>query len=111
MTTTGESLRAEGQSAVIAADTAIHRNAGEAIRDALDWCIAVGQPFTAEDVRALLPTNVEPHSPNLLPAIMGGYASSGRITAVGMCKPTRPSRRHSRNLIWQPTKPEQETEC
>lgn len=100
MTTNGKALRDDGQSAVIAADTAVHRGAGDHIRDALDHLIKTGYQFTADDVRALLPADVEPHSPNLLPAIMGGYAQAGRITAIGMCRPTRASRRHSRNLVW-----------
>ncbi|QLF83885.1 hypothetical protein SEA_MOOSEHEAD_44 [Gordonia phage Moosehead] len=98
--TTGRALRDAGTSAVVAADTAVHRGYADHVRDALDELIAAGVSFNADDVRALIPNGVEPHSPNLLPAIIGGYAAAGRIRAVGLVRPARASRRHSRNLVW-----------
>lgn len=99
--TTGERLRREGVSAVIAADTAPHRNVGELIRAAILELAATGQTFTADDVRAMLPADAVPHSANLLPAHFGAQASAGHIEAVGMCKAARTSRRYSRNLVWR----------
>ncbi|UYL86899.1 hypothetical protein SEA_RAVENCO17_46 [Gordonia phage RavenCo17] len=98
--TTGRALREDGTTAVAAADTAINRGYGDHVRDALDAMIAAGEPFNADDIRARIPDGVEPHSPNLLPAIIGGYAAARRIKSVGMTRPARPSRRYSRNLVW-----------
>ncbi|QFP97015.1 hypothetical protein SEA_SUERTE_44 [Gordonia phage Suerte] len=98
--TTGRRLRDDGTNAAIAADVAINRGYGDHVRAALDELIASGDQFTADDVRALIPEGIEPHTPNLLPAIIGGYAAAQRITCVGMARPSRPSRRYSRNLIW-----------
>ncbi|KNX38067.1 hypothetical protein [Luteipulveratus halotolerans] len=101
---TGQELRDEGTAAVIAADVAPHRGYGDHVRAALDALANGGMTFTAEDVRELAdklaPADVEPHSPNLIPAVMGGWASAGRIHAVRMTKTTRASRRYSRNLVW-----------
>ncbi|AXH48378.1 hypothetical protein SEA_POLLUX_48 [Gordonia phage Pollux] len=98
--TTGRALREEGTSAVVSADTAAHRGYGDHVRNALDAMIAAGEPFNADDIRAQIPDGVEPHSPNLLPAIIGGYAAAGRIKSIGMVRPARASRRYSRNLMW-----------
>lgn len=98
--TTGRALREDGTTAVVAADTAINRGYGDHVRDALDAMIAAGEPFNADDIRARIPDGVEPHSPNLLPAIIGGYAAAGRIKSIGMVRPARASRRYSRNLMW-----------
>lgn len=101
---TGKELRAQGWGDVTAADTAPHRMYGDLVRDALDKLIAAKIPFTAEDVRTAI-SEAHPeavaHSPNLLPAVIGGYASAGRIEAVGITHATRRSRRASRNLVWQ----------
>ncbi|MBM7280319.1 hypothetical protein JTZ10_21480 [Gordonia rubripertincta] len=99
-TTTGRRLRADGTSAVVAADVAIHRGYGDHVRAALDELIKSGKQFTADDVRARIPEDVAPHSANVLPAIIGGYAAAHRIVSVGMTRPARPSRRYSRNLVW-----------
>ncbi|UYL87799.1 hypothetical protein SEA_ONEDIRECTION_37 [Gordonia phage OneDirection] len=98
--TTGRRLRDDGSSAVIAADTAVHRGYSDHVRSALNELIESGVEFDADDVRARIPDGAVPHSPNLLPAIIGGYAAAGRIRSVGMTRPARASRRHSRNLVW-----------
>jgi len=97
---TGQQLRDQGQAEVIAADTAVHRMAGTHIRAAIDQLAAKGEPFTAEDVRKLLPEEVRPHSDNLLPAYIGGAAGAGRITAVGWATCTRPERRGGPMRRW-----------
>lgn len=100
---TGQQLREQGISDVLAADTAPHRGYADLVREAIDTLIKSGEPFDAEDVRHLVseryPTAVA-HSPNVLPAVFGAMASAKRITAVGMRKPTRRSRHYSRNLVW-----------
>ena len=99
-------LRNQGMEAVIAADTAPHRGAGEYIRAAIRDFADLGQPFTADDVREVLrdnPTVVRElyARPNLLPAHLGSAAHLGIIEAVGLYRPTRVSRRASRNLVWK----------
>jgi len=103
MTPTGPTLRDQGQDAVLAADTAVHRGFAEHVHDAVDQLIAAGQVFDAEDIRALVPEGVEPHSPNLLPAILGSLAARDRIRAVGHRRCTRPSRRAGWMRIWAAT--------
>lgn len=103
--TTGLDLRHEGQAAVVAADVAPHRGYGEYVRDALDLFIGWREEFDADDIRVragLLALNdgradIEPHSPNLLPAILGGYVASGRIVRIGEYHSCRKSRRYGRN--------------
>ncbi|AKU15783.1 hypothetical protein VV02_07810 [Luteipulveratus mongoliensis] len=112
MTVTGEKLRAEGIAAVQAADKAAHRGHGEYIRIGIEVCIlnyrTDGETFTADDVRreAVLAAELDgvafaPHSPSLLPAILGGYASAKRIQRVGDYHSERTSRRYSRNGVWR----------
>jgi hypothetical protein len=97
---TGQQLKEQGQTDVIAADTAINRGAGDHIRIALASLILKGQPFTADDVRDRLPEDVKPHSDNLLPAFIGSAARTGRITAVGWATCTRPERRGGPMRKW-----------
>lgn len=103
--TTGMSLRDAGTEAVIAADVAVHKGAGDYIKNTIEEFARTGREFTAEDIRAALSDNpkvVEALAlkPNLLPACMGSAAHLGVIISVGMRKPTRASRRASRNLVW-----------
>lgn len=102
--TTGTDLRDHGQESVIAADTAAHRGYGDLIHQAMDELITADVPFSAEDVRDIVtrdhPTAVA-HSPNLIGAVMAGYAKRGVITEVGFTRPRRATRRHSRLLVWQ----------
>ena len=98
--TTGTQLRGQGQADVLAADVAAHRGYAEHVHDAVDQLVAAGVHFDAEDVRALVPEGVEPHSPNLLPAILGSMAANDRIRAVGHRRCTRPSRRAGWMRIW-----------
>lgn len=96
----GIELRAEGTDATIAADVAPHRMAGPHIKAAIAELAQSGRTFDADDVRALLPEGVVPHSPNLLPAHMGAAAAKGLIVPVGLTRTRRASRRSSRNLLW-----------
>lgn len=98
--TTGTKLRDQGQDAVISADTAVHRGYREYVEDAVDALIGKGMEFTAEDIRMLIPKGVNPHHPNLLPAILGSMAANDRIRAVGHRRCTRPSRRAGWMRVW-----------
>lgn len=105
MATTGMELRDAGTEAVIAADHAVHRGAGEWIKDTIAEFAASGAEFSAEDVRWALRDNADVlrelyHRPNLLPAYFGSMASKGVIKPVSMCRPSRSTRRASRNLVW-----------
>ena len=98
-------LRHDGQRIVIENDREQHR---EYVRRALDICISHGFEFTADDVRyraAMLAasdgTMFRPHSPNLLPAVIGGYAAAGRIERVGEYHSARKERRYGRNSVYR----------
>lgn len=104
--TTGMDLRDQGTAAVIAADTAPHRGAGDFIRSVIQDFAALSIEFTADDIRDALRDNDTVtrelyHRPNLLPAHLGSAAHRGLIEAVGLYRPTRASRRASRNLVWK----------
>jgi len=101
--------RHEGQAAVIAADVAAHRGYADYVREALDGLIELGDPwrFTAEDVRTDAHWCAERDgrdfdpAPNLIPAILGGYARAGRIVRVNDVASTRRSRHGSRIGVWR----------
>lgn len=107
---TGLDLRHEGQAAVIAADAAPHRGYKVCVTKALDTLANLCAEFTADDVRRLAheialiegaPT--EAHSPNLLPAVIGGYVAAGRIERCGEYHSGRKSRRYGRNGVYRAT--------
>ncbi|GGM85031.1 hypothetical protein GCM10012275_64750 [Longimycelium tulufanense] len=105
---TGKQLRDRGFAEVTAADRAVHRNVGERIKAAIDQLLAEGGEWTAEDVRARLPEGVEPHSPNLLGAIIGNYASRGLIRRVDLRTSRRPSRHAAEIKVWAGTRGDEE---
>lgn len=89
---TGEQLRDQGIADVLDADDAVHRGAREHIARALEELIGRGRPFTSDDVHELLPEDVQPHSPNLLPAVVRAFRGAKRIEQVGWSTSTRPTR-------------------
>ena len=102
---TGLDLRHDGQRIVTENDREQHR---EFVRRAIDACIVLGFEFNADDIRrraALLAASegksFRPHSPNLLPAVIGGYAAAGRIERVGEYHSTRKERRYGRNSVYR----------
>lgn len=99
MTTIANRERAEGIAANLAADTAAHRGYSDLVRDVID-SIPPGEPFTADTVRAAIPSSIEPHSPNVLPSVFGQYAAAGVIRRVGETNAARRSRHGSRNAVW-----------
>lgn len=96
----GQRRRDEGTAAVTAAAEAVHRSAKTYYIEIIQRCAEAGQPFTSDDVTAQLPDDVEPHSPNLLPALMQGAAKRGLIQMHGFAHSTRPSRHASRVCVW-----------
>lgn len=97
---TGTQLRIVGEDATLAAATAINRDFREHAEDILDDLIEAGRPFTAEDIRRKIPDGVEPHSPNVLPAVIGRASRAGRIKTIGWCGTTRNTRHGSVNRLW-----------
>lgn len=63
-----------------------------------------GLPFTADDVRALIPDGIEPHHPNAWGGLFKAHHIAGHITPT---TEVRNSRHHRRNAgiqrVWQPT--------
>jgi hypothetical protein len=106
--TTGIERRNEGWSAVQAADVAPHRNYKQYVIAALEHITRMGGEFTSEDVEhladQLAPKGVRPHSPNLIPATVGGWASAKRIRLVGITQSTKPSRRYGRIGVYVTTR-------
>lgn len=105
--TTPTQLRAQGQADVIAADVAAHKQYAKDIRFALSWSIESGVRFTADDIRrraedyARINGRAFDPAPNLLPALIGGEATAGRIRAVDHVQSTRTSRRAGWIRVWQ----------
>ena len=105
----GMAARHDGQSAVIAADVAVHRSFGLYVERALRVLLHEGQDFTAETVRTyavnLAHAEGRDFTPaaNLIPAYIGSYASAGRIVEVGRVASTRPERRGSKISLWRAT--------
>lgn len=63
-----------------------------------------GLPFTADDVRALIPDGIEPAHPNAWGSIFNGHRRAGLITATGRVRNSRhPKRNAGAQRIWQPT--------
>lgn len=105
---TGLTLRHEGQDAVIAADVAPHRGFKVYVTRAVDALVNLCGDFTVDDVRRLAyeianteGDQVGPHSPNLIPAVIGGYAAAGRIVRITEYHSGRKSRRYGRNGVYR----------
>lgn len=62
-----------------------------------------GLPFTADDVRALIPEGVEPAHPNAWGAIFNAHRRAGLITATGIHNSRWGKRNAGAQRIWQPT--------
>lgn len=97
----GEHRRDAGTEAVLAAAAAAHREYREYAEHAIALFAWEGDPFTADDVHDEIPDGVEPHSPNVLPAVIRTAARQGLITHIGWRKSARPSRHASVQRIWK----------
>lgn len=94
----GERLRDAGQARVIDNSPAAYKAAAVA---AIDLLIACRQAFTADEVHALIPGDLTPHSPNVVPALIGARARTGRIRSLGRARTTKSSRHASKNNVWR----------
>lgn len=92
--------RHAGQAANLAAAVAVNRAYRAAAEAVLAELVREGRPFTAEDVREAVPHEVEPHSPNVLPSVLGTWAARRLIVPCGEYRSHRRSRRASRNRVW-----------
>ncbi|GGM65042.1 hypothetical protein GCM10012275_39480 [Longimycelium tulufanense] len=92
--------RRTGQESNLAAATATHRAYREHAERALAALVADGRPFTADDIRRAIPEDVEPHSPNVLPSVLGIWAARRVIVPCGEYRSPRRARRASRNRVW-----------
>lgn len=106
--TTPLDLRHEGQAAVIAADTAPHRGYAHYFRDAIETLSADGLPFSVDVIRTVAKTawlydgnGAFDPAPNLLPAVIGGYAAAGRIVRCNEYHSDRKSRKYGRNGVYR----------
>lgn len=100
-TSDGEQLKLDGFAQVLAAEVAVNRGDYTAIiHSELERLIAEGRPFTSEDLTRAVPEGVEPHSPNVIGAIVGSAAKRGVIVPLGYTSSRRPSRRAGRLMVW-----------
>lgn len=91
-----------------ARDEGVERNLGAAegtpykilAEQAIEQLIEMGRPFSADEVRSLIPSTEVPHHPNVLPSLFSRYAKSGRIVRVGEVRSNRGSRHGSPNKLW-----------
>ena len=95
---TGQQLREQGQQLVVDNSPEDYKNAA---REAIAQLIESGKPFTADDVHRLIPDELQPHHPNVLPAMLGGAASAGRIVGDSYRKSGRRTRHASHNKLWR----------
>ncbi len=70
--------------------------------EALNRVISRGQPFSVDDVRALIPKSIKPglKETNILPSVMGAASNAGRITRVDSKVSNRKTRNGSRVGVW-----------
>ena len=102
----GRELKDQGVTNVLAAATAPHRVAfKEAASAIIDQYIAARQPFTADDIAHALESSTapDPHSHNVLPALINTYARRRLITKVGYVESKRASRRCGIQRLWLAT--------
>lgn len=100
--TNGEQLKLTGVGAVLAAATAPHRASyKDAALAAIEELCASGRTWTLDDVHALIPAEVQPHSPNVLPALIASLSRNGRIVPDGWASSARPSRRAGYSRRWR----------
>ncbi|MET9329507.1 hypothetical protein [Tsukamurella sp. NPDC003166] len=111
MSTEGLARRDDGWSAVQAADAAVNREYRPHYEQALIELIALGKPFTADDVEQRAENDAEgcpclatgPHSPNLIGSVLGRAAKCGRIRRTGARRrSTHPARNAAYNPVWRP---------
>lgn len=98
---TGEQRRDTGVQAVLAASSGVNRSYRFYAERAIAAFVWENDPFTADDVHREIPEGVEPHSPNVLPAVIRSAAQRGVIVQVGWSKSNRPSRHASMQRIWK----------
>ena len=74
-----------------------------AAAEALRQLVAAGEPFTADDVWAMIePLGVQTHEPNAMGAVFNAAARDGLITSDGMYRPSCRRKAHRRMVrVWR----------
>lgn len=94
----GQALRDEGWARVTTNAPDTYKTAAVA---AINYLMATGDPFTVDHVYELIPVELSPHSPNVVPALLGGRAKAGQIVSMGRFRTERPTRHSSKNTVWR----------
>ncbi|MBM4480802.1 hypothetical protein GS982_00100 [Rhodococcus hoagii] len=85
----------------LAAEVAIHRTWLHHADKALRELIALGAPFSADQLRAFIPEGVEPHHPNAIGPFFRAAEAAGRIQHTGQyVRSSRGPRHGSTNRLW-----------
>lgn len=85
----------------LAAEVAIHHTWLDHANEALDKCIQLGVPFSADQLHAFIPEGVEPHHPNAIGAFFRTAERAGRIKHTGQFVRASRSPRHGNpNGLW-----------
>lgn len=101
---TGEQLRDAGIGAVLAADSAPHRDYRVHVDAVLVRLAATGRPFTSDDVWDGLPADVRDYvHPNLIGASVRTTSGRGEIECLGLATSGRPSRHKGAVRLWRGT--------
>lgn len=85
------------------AQFAVHRDWGDYADDAIRHLCAKGRPFTADDVRDLIPEHITPTTPNAYGGLFQAWKTLGWIEPVGWATSKHSKRRHGYHRVWQPT--------
>jgi len=102
----GLALRDQGvDDCLAAADSVLRTGYREAAEHALAELAKSEQEFTADDVHRLIPKDLIPHSPNVLPSLFSQWSKKNkqkprRIRTIGYRQSTRDSRHGGVVRVW-----------
>ena len=85
------------------AQFAVHRDWGDYADEAIKRLVKKGKPFTADDVRRLIPDEVQPSTPNAYGGLFQAWRKAGWIEPVGWAVSKHTKRRHGSHRVWAPT--------
>ena len=96
----GQQLRDQGHADVLAADSAVHRGYGDHLREAVQTLAHIGDVFSTDDARDLIPDGMEPHHCNVVGAVFRELALAEVIWPVGYVESRRPNARGRAVRLW-----------
>lgn len=85
------------------AQFAAHRSWGDYADEAIRHLVKKGAPFTSDDVRALIPEEITPTTPNAYGGLFQAWKKTGWIEPVGWTNSTHKKRRRGVQRVWAPT--------